>query len=396
MRVLLNCSTLVKGGALQAAVSFIQSAVQQGDREIQWHYVLSQNVAEELQRFDVMPSLDSITIMEISPARNKESRRALRILEQKISPDVVFTFFGPAYVNFSAPHLCGVADGWVTHGGYWAWRTIRGAKDAIRSLGLILYKGYMYRKADAWVTEALIAKRGLIRRLLIPSKKIAVVPNSCGIHYLQSGETRNFPSKDDKVRILCMSAYYRHKNLELIPAVAKELESISPELQFEFVLTLPPETPGFRKLMAKATALGVRDRLMNVGQVPVSQGPELYRSCHILFLPSVLETSSANYPESMAMGLPIVTVGLEFARTACGLAAVYFEPMNHCAAARAIATLCNSEQTWEQVVKEGKAILQLLPTSTDRYELYKKCLGELYRTQGSVDYSNVPGLTPRG
>lgn len=396
MRVLLNCSTLVKGGALQAAVSFIRTAAQQSDNDIQWHYVLSHTLAEELKQFDRLPNQDLVSVIGTSPARNKHSRRILKALEEKIKPDVVFTLFGPAYVNFTAPHLCGVADGWVTHGGYWAWKTIQGPKDAIRSLCLILYKGYMYRKANAWVTEALIAKRGLIHRLRLPSQSIAVVPNSCGDHYLEFRGFSKFPSIHNKVRILCMSAYYRHKNLEIIPSVIKEIESVFPSLQFEFVLTLPHAGDGIKKIMSKAMALGVENKIVNVGHVPLSQGPELYRSCHLLFLPSVLETSSANYPEAMAMGLPIVTVGLNFAESACGSAAVYFEPMNHVSAALAITRLCKSEPLWEQLVQDGKEILHTLPTSTDRYELYKKYLKALLHSKKHVDFSTVQEFSREG
>lgn len=193
-----------------------------------------------------------------------------------------------------------------------------------------------------------------------------------------------------------MSAFYRHKNLEIIPAVAKELEAVFPELRFEFVLTLPQEGDGIRKIMKIADALGVRDRIVNAGYIPVSQGPDLYRSCHILFLPSVLETSSANYPEAMAMGLPIVTVGLNFAESACGSAAVYFEPMNHVSAALAITRLCKSEPLWDQLVQDGKEILHTLPTSTDRYELYKKYIKALLHSKKHVDFSTVQEFSREG
>ncbi len=186
MLVLLNCSTLFKGGGVQAAVSFIRTALQQKD-DIKWNFVLSRRVFDELQGFDLAKELSDVSVVEVSPARNSRSRDALRRLEKEINPDVVFTFFGPAYVSFSKPHLCGVADGWVTHGGYWAWKTMRGIKDVSRSICLVAYKAYMYRKADAWVTEAMIAKKGLARRLCIAERRIGIVPNNCGEHYLHDG-----------------------------------------------------------------------------------------------------------------------------------------------------------------------------------------------------------------
>lgn len=386
LRVLLNCSTLVKGGALQAAVSFIQSALQQGDRDIQWHYVLSRNVAEELHRFHLKLALDSMTIMDISPARNRESRRALSSIEKTIRPDVVFTFFGPAYVNFTAPHLCGVADGWVTHGDRWAWRTIQGTSDALRLLGAILYKAFMFKKADAWVTESAAAKNGLIKRLRIRRENITIVQNSCASHYLSNEVPVRIPSADTSLRILCLSAYYRHKNLELVPVVARELAELSPNLRFEFVMTLGAEGDGLGRIISKAKTLGVEQHLVNVGPVPVRQGPDLYQSCHLLFLPSVLETFSANYPEAMAMGLPIITTNLEFAREVCGNAALYFEPMNARDAARAITQAYQNATLWQALIAEGKNILHNLPTQERKYELYKSCLYSLHRRHCNVGF----------
>jgi glycosyltransferase involved in cell wall biosynthesis len=115
-----------------------------------------------------------------------------------------------------------------------------------------------------------------------------------------------------------------------------------------------------------------------VGPVPVSRGPEMYRTCHMLFLPSVLETFSANYPEAMAMGLPIVTTNLSFARDVCGEAGAYFEPMNARDAAETIGRLCGDERLWNSLVVEGKRILRSLPNQQMKYELYRNCIYDLY------------------
>lgn len=342
---------------------------------------------DELHGFDSAKDLSNVSIVEISPARNSRSRGALKRLEKEVNPDVVFTFFGPAYVTFSKPHLCGVADGWVTHGGYWAWKTMRGLKDISRSICLVAYKAYMYRKADAWVTEAMIAKKGLARRLCIAERRIGIVPNNCGEHYLQAA---SFPQHTDpkcKLRILCMAAYYRHKNLEIIPAVAKALEACMPGREFEFVLTLPPDIEATQRILHHAQKLGVAHHLINVGYVSVDDGPGLYKSCHLLFLPSVLETFSANYPEAMAMGLPIVTVDLDFARSICQQAALYFEPMNPRSAAAEIAKLCIDPALRNNLVNKGRAVLAQIPSAVERYEMYRKCIWQVFRFRGAADLS---------
>ncbi len=378
MQVLLNCSTLIKGGALQAAVAFIGSSLKQMDH-IRWNFVVSRNVLEALQESGHMPRSQSIAVLEESPARSHRSRKMLQVLAKEGHADLVFTFFGPAYVDFDIPHLCGVADGWVTHGDRWAWRTVRSPIDATKLLGTILYKAAMFKKADAWVTESETAKNGLAKRLRIPESNIAVVPNNCAEHYLRCETIAEMPSSHDTVRILCLSAYYRHKNLEIIPAVAKELQRLLPNRHIEFVVTLPVDSDDLKRILIKAAALGVTDRIVNVGPVPISRGPEVYRTCHMLFLPSVLETFSANYPEAMAMGMPIITTDLSFARDACGDAACYFEPMNPRDAAGTISHLCGDETLWMSCVQKGKRVLQSLPTQQMKYELYRNCIDDLHR-----------------
>ncbi len=377
MHALLNCSTLVKGGALQAAVSFIGTAVKRVD-DVRWHFVISQNVLEELQKSGITPQSEQLSVIETSPARNNQSRKMLQLLVKSVNPDLVFTFFGPAYAEFDVPHLCGVADGWVTHGDRWAWRTTRSPVTAAKLLGTILYKAVMFKRADAWVTESVTAKKGLIRRLRIPEKAIAVVPNNCADHYLECETVAAIPPIREAIKVLCLSAYYKHKNLELIPEVAKELQRCLPNRYVQFVLTLPMESDGLRKILLKASLLGVDDCIVNVGPVPIVRGPDIYRTCHMLFLPSVLETFSANYPEAMAMGMPIVTTDLGFARDVCGDAGSYFEPMNARDAAEAIGRLCREEELWKSSVEKGKRVLRTLPTQQMKYELYKNCLYELY------------------
>jgi glycosyltransferase involved in cell wall biosynthesis len=196
---------------------------------------------------------------------------------------------------------------------------------------------------------------------------------------LHREDIAEIPSIHEPVRVLCLSAYYRHKNLEIIPAVAKELQKLLPGRQVKFVLTLPVDSNGLKKIRSMAAAFGVDDGIVNVGPVPVSRGPEIYRTCHMLFLPSVLETFSANYPEAMAMGMPIVTTDLSFAREVCGDAASYFEPMNARDAAHKIGEVCEDERIWKSLVAEGKHILRTLPTQKMKYELYRNCIYELYR-----------------
>ena len=373
MKVLLNATTLNKGGALQASVSFIQEALR-ADDDIDWSFAVSEAVYRELRTFVPATQLSRFEVYGQTPARFAEARRRLKEFERYSGVDLVFTFFGPAYVTFSGLHVCGMADGWVSHAGIAALKGLGLSRSLLELPLRILHKAFWFRKANAWVVEAEVARVGLHRRFNFPLDKIFVVPNNCGLHYLDNACHYSTLDNATTVKILCLSAYYPHKNIELVPLVAKELLKLRPELLFEFVLTLPENSKDTHRIFEMARALGVANYVKNVGPVSVINCPALYRSCHISFLPSLLETFSANYPEAMAMGLPVVTTDMEFSRSICADAALYFRPMNAFAAAGVLLKLIDNKTEWARLVGKGKKVLAGLPTPTEKYAMYCACL----------------------
>jgi len=281
----------------------------------------------------------------------------------------VFTLAGPAYVKFNSPHLLGCNDPWISHFGWTAFRT-QFPKEWLGRLGMVLYKSWWIRQATSWTTQAETAKLGLHRRLRIPLSTCHVVTNTCGDHYRQNVPAKPFPVTGKKVRILCFSAPYWHKNLQIIPAVARELTKRLPNTDFEFVLTLPSGNRIWQTILQRAEKLSVQDRIVNVGKVDIADGPALYQSCDISFLPTLLETFSATYPESMAMGLPIVTTDLDFAHDVCQDAALYYSPRDAAQAAGQIATLLTDRELWEKLTSRGRQVVEQLPTIEQRYQMF--------------------------
>jgi len=110
--------------------------------------------------------------------------------------------------------------------------------------------------------------------------------------------------------------------------------------------------------------------IKNVGRVTLNEVIELYRSAHICFMPSLLETFSASYPEAMAMGRPIVASDLDFARAVCKEAAVYFRAASPAAAADAVLRLIGDQVLWDECIDNGRQVLETLPTARRKYEMF--------------------------
>jgi glycosyltransferase involved in cell wall biosynthesis len=353
---------------------FLRQAIRSPE-EFQWSFAVSAEVYRELSRFE--SRLPEFEVFEGSPARDLASRRRLREVEQKHRPDLVFTVSGPAYVEFRARHVLVCAEPWVTHAGLTAFRALRFPDEWLRVLLRTRYKAAWFRKATAWILQTDTARRGFIERLGVPAERCYVIPATCDAQYRSETAGISFPSQTDKLRLLCFTAYYKHKNLGLIPYVARRLDRLLNGRPFEFVFTLPPEHKSWRSLKSRAQRLRTKDRLVTLGPIAVNDGPALYRSCHICFLPTVLEMFSATYPEAMAMGMPIVTSNLDFAQDICRDAAVYFAPRNEDEAAERIFELINDRNQWETLVSRGYRRLAQLPTPEEQYQRDLQCFREV-------------------
>ena len=368
MKVLLNTTTLFEGGALQLGTSMTREALQDSSG-IQWQFATSRGVVNELSRFHP-EAIGQMEVFDDSPAVNRSARRRLIELEAHWRPDCVFTAYGPAYVKFAAPHVCGAASPWVAHADFSAYRVMNFPVEWLQVFFLSIYRGYWFRQADVLAAETEYTRQGFHKRLGFPLDRIAVVSNTCGQHYLDNQGRRPFPSRDERLRILCFAAPHKHKRLDSIPDVAKQLAARQPELDFEFVTTLNHDEPMWRDIAARAAARGVTDHVRNLGRIPVADGPKLYQGSHICFMPTVLECFSATYPEAMAMGLPIVTTDLGFVRDICRDAALYYRPFDPGAAADRIVQLLGDEPLWNELIDRGKRVLEGLPTSHEKYLQY--------------------------
>jgi glycosyltransferase involved in cell wall biosynthesis len=353
---------------------FLRQALRSPE-EFQWSFAVSTEAYQELTRFE--DRLPDFEVFPVSPARNLESRRRLLEVEQKHRPDLVFTVAGPAYVEFRARHLLVCAEPWVTHAGLTAFRSLRFPDEWLRGYLFTRYKTAWFRRATAWIVQTETARQGFIKRVGVPAERCYVIPATCDPQYRSETSAISFPAIPDKLRLLCFTAYYKHKNLRLIPYVARRLERLLKGRPFEFVLTLPLDHRSWRSLASSVTRQGVPNRLVNLGPIPVTDGPALYRSCHICFLPSVLEMFTATYPEAMAMGMPIVTSDLDFARDICRDAALYFAPRNADEAAQRVLQLISDRSLWERLVDRGYTRLAELPTAEEQYQRDLQCFREV-------------------
>jgi len=361
MRLLINTSKLRFGGAVQVALSFIHEC-RAYDRH-EYHVVLGPGVGAVLDpaafpgNFHFYHKAFGVIKLHKLPRVQRE----MTALEASIQPDCCVTTAGPAYWRSRAPHLLGFnrplfiypESPFIGKMNLRQKLTLRARK----LMHCLLYR----READALIVQTDDVNRRV--RALLGSEEVYTVTNNHNGWYDEPGKhLPRLPERQQGTfRLLTVSSYYPHKNLEIIPEVIKAIPAAW-RSRVEFVLTLTEEQ--YRERIGS----DIPEQVRLTGPVPPPECPSLYRECDAMFLPTLAECFSASYPEAMKMGKPIVTTDLGFARSICQDAALYFVPCNAGSAASMITRLVEDEALQSALIERGYTRLRAFDSAAERAE----------------------------
>jgi hypothetical protein len=321
LNIIINTSTCVSGGGVQVCSNLIIESL--NDYNNSYFYFLSKEVNDYLVKQNIIIK-HNVIIFKKSPANIFFRRKFKKIVDKVIlnfNPILIFTVFGPAYIYFKIKHLVGFADPWVTHSNVYAFKVLNIYETAYRRL-LTIYKLYYLRKEKFIWVETLMAKNGLMNKLDIQADNIFVIPNSCNPLYYNRKSNIKFDKINTKIFIL--TAYYKHKNLEILfPLI--EILIKNNFLNFQFILTLPENSSFIKKIKRNKI---VNKYIINLGPLSVQDCINNYEDCSIVFLPTLLENISAVYLESILLNKIFITTNFDFAKDICKDSCLYFEPMN--------------------------------------------------------------------
>ena len=366
MRLLINTATTFKGGGVQVAKSFIEECKHYPEH--QYTVVLGLNLAPLINQETFPPNFTFFQI-PYRPATRvfslKDPAAFLKNIENENSPDIIFTTSGPAYWKPKAPHLMGYN---LPHYIY---------KDSpyFNSIGLIqrikwkikgsVIKYFTKRDANAYVVQTEDVKLRL-RRWLKTDRNITSVSNTYGKQYNETVEHPNnlLPKLEkDEFRFLILSAYYKHKNLEILNEIIPLIQENS-NLNVKFVTTLP------NVIFTKVVTEKSRINIINIGPIKPNECPQLYKETQAIFLPTLLECFSATYAEAMKMKQPIITTNLGFATSICGEAALYYEPIDAQNAYQKIVALIENPLLYKELVERGQNEIIKFNSPSQRAEKY--------------------------
>lgn len=327
MKILFDVSQVRTGGGVQTALALLSNVIKH--KPFQFKVVCSFELAREMKDHDLYNPQFMTELPECigSVNRLRQPRKFLPDLEKDYQPDLVYTLFGPAYWTAQARHVVGFA---MAHYIYPEYRPAHDKGFLKRFAAGLLYdfQGKIrvsgFKKAPYLVAETETVKKRLGDVLGFDPSRVFVIRNCYSPQFKDNLQDVEAPSDPDRVRrIFVPSSYYPHKNLEIIPAIAAWLKQRL-SFSFQFVFTL--DDASWTPLQERARAQGVTEAMTSVGKIPNRDIARMYQSSDMVFLPTLLECSTAVYPESFMSRRPVVTSSLDFARELCGEAALYCDP----------------------------------------------------------------------
>jgi glycosyltransferase involved in cell wall biosynthesis len=174
-----------------------------------------------------------------------------------------------------------------------------------------------------YMKQAFLKKYGYLKR------RIHVLPNPLSnlIEYTRS-DSAGLCNKDNIV--LYVSRYAPHKQhmflLQLVDKYRNELR----EKGIKFYITVDPcnSLGAAQAFLHEINKRRLDDIIYNIGEVPNERLSQYYRSAKCLFFPSVNETFGNPLIEAMAFALPMIVPDLDYAKSICGEAGLYYTSNN--------------------------------------------------------------------
>jgi len=383
MKILINTAHQRFGGAIQVALSFIYEC--RNFPEHDYCVWVGPGVGKSLREEDFPANFHfrHFNFGRISLSKTFRINQRLRAEEKKVRPDVVISTSGPTYFHSRAPQVIGFNLPLYIYPESPFVQRLSAYRKVRMALKKQLHYYFFKRDAQAFVVQTDDVNQR-VRKALNTDQVFTVTNTHNGFYHDWKAYPPKLPPRQQgDVRLLTLSAWYPHKNLDLIPQVREVLRREG-KIEVTFVLTLP-EADFDRHF----SAAGQKEGIINIGPVKPKECPSLYNECDLMFLPTLAECFSASYPEAMVMERPIITTDLGFARSICGEAALFFPPRNARAAARQIERLAADAALQEELIRKGRERLKAFDTPPQRAEKYLSICRKL--AEGTLQPALVRG-----
>ena len=285
--IIINASNIKEGGALSY---------------LNWFFY-NKNFFNQKLKFVVRREIkikknNDILIVEKSPAKSIKVRKQISHYINNNNPSLVFTLFGPSYLNISHKHLMGVGDGWVY---FWSLKLLlkvykKNILDMIKKIFEIFYKSLHFKKANFIFCESNFLKKKIVENGNFSNDNIFVIKNLDKEKIKNKKKQKNYKSYFNKkyINILYLTDYRIHKNFEYLASLINFYNS-NYRKKVRLILTM-------KKNDLKGSNLNKalnKNYFINLDNIKYEDLPNIYKQCDFVVLPSLIETYSSNVVESL-------------------------------------------------------------------------------------------------
>lgn len=370
MNILINASNLRKGGGIQVADSICREL----NKYPQCHFwvvypeamIMCARLISKYKNVDCVLYNMPMNLWGIITCSDKY----LDYLVKEKSIDAVLTIFGPSRWKPAVAHLSGFAISHLVLKDSPYWKII-GWKTKVRQYVKLRLLKYSFDKcSNCYYTENPYISKRLSE--LYPFKRIFTITNNANQVFYDNkmwNKGCQLPSFNG-FTFLTIASDYQHKNLRIVINTIKYIKKKYPNLSFRFVFSIYEEN--FKDVEEE-----VKKYIVFIGPVTIDKCPYLYEQSDAMFLPTLLECFSASYAEAMVMRKPILTTDLDFSRSICGDAALYYEATSPYALGEAMYKMITDAELRKKLVEKGLCQLENFDNYEERTRKLIKVIEEL-------------------
>ena len=379
MKIFLTAHSSKAGGGISVAQNLIRAF---GKTAPQHEYIVT--IPPGLGYEDVCATITNVTVIPYETkgllSRWIWETFQLPQMVRQFKPDVIFNFGNRGFITPPCPQSTIIQSSYLAYPpSQWGFFRL-GVWCRARYIGRHLRKSLKYTPL-VFCQTPVMEKR--MKEMYGNDFATAICPNQFSAFIADNVTESAFPEVlkpiEDKFRLFVLTRYYPHKNLEIIPKLYKKFGARLNDVAFVLTLT-PDQHPSASRLLREIKRNRLENHVLSVGSLKQEELAQYYRHCNALFLPTLLESFSGTYFESMSFDCPILTSDRDFARYVCGDAAMYFDPLNVESIVDAILRLKNESGLAERLVVAGREQRQLVSTSWD--EIAADVMGRLEKIAG--------------
>ncbi|NLU96890.1 hypothetical protein B6N13_02100 [Marinomonas sp. UCMA 3892] len=372
IKVLVNGLNSNSAGGLNVLSNFLLSSLKNKDERVEYFVLVSSDILSKNSLFEGVHFIKVSKIFSYSYFNLFSYFLLFLFIEKKYKIDVVLNF----------GDLIPVCRSRMVYYFDWAY-AVYPESDIWKDMSV---KNLIVRKLKVFNIRLLIKYCSLvIAQTEVVKKKIKstlfydrvkVVNNTVSFDFGEATKDLVYDFKTG-FKFLYITRYYPHKNIESLMEVAKIIKKNGDD--FKIVLTID-EThhKKSKKLIEDIHIEGLGSVIINVGEVKRGDIPALFSSVDALLMPTLLESYSASYLESMYFGKPIFTSNYDFSKEVCADVAIYFDPLNPQDIYSKIKEVVLNGGGISERVKKGQALVHDIPSSDDCFKNIQESLIEVY------------------